>query len=50
MSFLKVSGVTEQLGALSNLATQGAPEAADRSTKVCQISNINTVFLSPKST
>ena len=27
------SGVTEQLGALSNFAIQGPPEAADKSTK-----------------
>ena len=38
------SGVTEQLGALSNLATQGPPEAADSSTKVYQISNIKVLF------
>ena len=44
------SGVTKQLGALSNLATQGPPKAADRSEKVCQISNIKTVFLSAKPT
>ena len=42
----KLSGVTEQLGALSNLAMQGPPEAADRSTKVHQISNIKAVLLS----
>ncbi len=33
------SGVTEQHGALSNLGIQGPPEAAHKSTKVCQISN-----------
>ena len=49
MAKLLYSGVTEQLGALSNLAMQGPPEAADRSTKVCQISNIKANFLSAKS-
>ena len=43
------NGATEQLGAFSNLAMQGAPEAADRSTKVHKISNIKAVFLSAKS-
>ena len=47
--FPSISGVTEQLGVLSNLAAQGPPGEADRSTKVCQISNIKTVFLSAKS-
>ena len=43
------SGVMEQLRVLSNSAMQGPPEAADRSTKVCQISNIKTALLSAKS-
>ena len=49
--FLSVrgSGVTEQLGALSNLAMQGPLETADRSTKVYQISTIKMVFLLAKS-
>ena len=41
---MSTSGVTEQLGILSNLAIQGPSDAADRSTKVCQISNIKAVF------
>ena len=48
MKRLKLSGVTELLKALNNLAIQGPSDAADRSTEVCQIFDIKAVFLSEK--
>ena len=43
------SGVTEQLGALSNLAVHGPLDAAGRSARFYQISIIKAVFLLAKS-
>ena len=42
---LHTSSVTEQLGALSNLAVQGPTEAADTSRKLFQISEISCLCL-----